>query len=373
MGILSSLMCALALSCGAPAPAPGTPPGPPPSGVTPAFGYADGSFYDVPPGAGEASVAAARAREGGAAVVRVLVRWAYVQPLSASDWDWSTVDAYIQALDAAGIRPLLVVTTSPGWAQDPADRCTTILCPPAASRLPAFATFVEQLARRYAGADPAGIEIWNEPNLTVDWKTATGPDPKRYTALLKAGASASRKVDSKLPVILGGLASGLDGFYKYSSTTFLNVVYANGGKGSFDAIGLHPYPQPDERNPFPSTWQLDFALYQARYARDVNNDRGRAIWITETGFSTGMPARGDWPAVSGTATEGTQGQGILAWYDRAAQFSDVKAFLVWRLRDDAASPYETGWGVLHGDWSPKPAFCELHERFAPAVTGGACS
>ncbi|MDT5105865.1 MAG: polysaccharide biosynthesis protein PslG [Mycobacterium sp.] len=74
----------------------------------------------------------------------------------------------INAADARGMGVLAVITTTPGWANDPS--APGIYGHPAS---PAdFGTFAGLAAQRYAGQVGA-YEIWNEPNAAPYY----GPQP----------------------------------------------------------------------------------------------------------------------------------------------------------------------------------------------------
>lgn len=323
------------------------------------FGFADGLY-----GGAEGRRAAREADRLGAQVVRVLVRWASVERAPGTP-DWSAVDDEVRALEAAGVKALPVITSAPPWAHDPADACPDVLCPPAPEHEADLAAFAAALAGRYGADVLHGIEVLNEPNSTVDWHAKGGPDPERYARILKTTAAAIRRAAPDVPVVFGGLAPTKDipTSGRLSTGTFLRRAYAAGARGSFDAIGVHVYAHPDEAADPPALERLDGSLDEAREARRAAQDGEVPLWITETGYATGMPARNGLPEVPGEVTPAEQGPALLAAYDHLAEMSDVELVLLWRLRDDAAAPREKGFGVLNGDWSPKPAAAELGRRF----------
>ena len=81
-------------------------------------------------------------------------------------------------------------------------------------------------------AGPGGsrrIEIWNEEDNASWW--AGAPNPAAYAELLKATYPVVKAADPGATVVLGGLTG--------NDYPFLEGVYAAGGKGSFDAVGVH--------------------------------------------------------------------------------------------------------------------------------------
>jgi len=91
-----------------------------------------------------------------------------------------------------------------------------------------YAAFVGALAQHF-GTKVAAYEIWNEEDSSGWW--AGGPNPAAYTQLLKATYPAVKAADPSATVVLGGLTG--------NDFEFLEGVYAAGGKGSFDAVGVH--------------------------------------------------------------------------------------------------------------------------------------
>jgi exo-beta-1,3-glucanase (GH17 family) len=107
--------------------------------------------------------------------------------------------------------------------------------------------------------------------------------------------------------------------------------------------------------------QTDFAprlasrLADLRSLKAAYGDRA-PIWVTEAGWTTSGPF-----AVS----EADQASALVRLRSILAAQPDVRAMIVHTLREEptaqhSASPDpEYGYGVLHADWSPKPAYTAL--------------
>jgi hypothetical protein len=114
-------------------------------------------------------------------------------------------------------------------------------------------------------------QVWNEPNFPFYWTTQ--PFAKPYVKLLRASRRALRAADPGARIILAGLAN--------ESWTALRAIYRAGGRGSFDAVALHPY-----------TARPRSVLRIAELARRATrsfHDGHVPIWITEL----------SWPAAKG--------------------------------------------------------------------------
>ena len=140
--------------------------------------------------------------------------------------------------------------------------------------------FVEALVRRYG---PAGSfwrerpelprmpirewQIWNEPGILYFWSEQ--PFAGSFVPVLRAAANGIRAVDPGATVVLAGLNN--------RSWEDLAEIYAAGGRGSFDAVAIHPY-----------TFRPADVLRVVRRARRVmraNGDRDLPVWITEISWT----------------------------------------------------------------------------------------
>ena len=117
-------------------------------------------------------------------------------------------------------------------------------------------------------------QIWNEPNLTRYWSPPRGQGFARsYVKLLEAADRALKSADRGSRTILAGLPN--------ESWTALRRIYRRGGRGSFDAVALHPYTG-KPRN-------VVRLVELAREEMRRNRDGRKPIWITEL----------SWPAAQG--------------------------------------------------------------------------
>jgi hypothetical protein len=206
------------------------------------------------------------------------------------------------------------------------------------------------MAKRYA---PFGVhtwEIWNEANLKGPWPGA--PDPVKYTSMLKAAYNAIHAVDPGAVVMSSGLSPAPDvAGQAYKPTTFLLKMYAAGAHGFFDAFGLHI-----SMSPFPvtinETWNPSYDANVELYPimRSMG-DGGKKIWATEAGYSTTTDTT---KGVSEGAQWWLLKLMIQTWLNKP--FSGP--VFVYMLRDAGTNPanWFDNMGVLHYDWSPKPAY-----------------
>jgi hypothetical protein len=168
------------------------------------------------PGFGELDVPGAydAARAANVRVVRIPAAWSVIARRRPSDpanhadpaYDWSGMDARVNAIAGRGMEPLLSLYAAPGWAKTTREYGGQ---PRPTPKPEDFAAFVTAAARRYSGAT-AGVgrvryyQLWNEPNL----KTYLDPVDavEQYRAMVKAAYPAVHAAATGNRVVAGGLA-----------------------------------------------------------------------------------------------------------------------------------------------------------------------
>ena len=315
----------------------------------PLFGFNDNA---VRAGRIGAEANAQLTQRAGANITRLTFDWRWVEP-QRGNRRFQAYDDIYRAMRARGIRPLLILMFAPSWALDPAVGCNQwaqdCRYPPAREHYPAWRSIAAELARRYP--DAAGIEVWNEPNSSIFWRS--GPDPARYTELLAETYRAVKAVAPTMPVVSGGLADArnVPGI-GISLASFLKGMYLNGAAPFMDGIGIHPYPYTLDSGPG-SRLQQNMKTY--RYVRDYFGDKGKPFWATEIGLSSSNAT----PSLR--LTDEQQATGLLSAYRALAGMADVRAVVVHELLQSGGDPGQvnSGWGVVRPDLTPRRAFCVL--------------
>lgn len=221
-----------------------------------------------------------RMRASGAESVRVAFDWREAQPTAVAPADFTRIDAIVASAARRGLPVLPVVHRTPAWAAArPGDG------PASAPRGTGdYTRFLTALVGRYGPQGSLWAErpelprlpirewqVWNEPNLTRYWTSQ--PFAKPYVALLRASRRALRAADPGSKTILAGLPN--------ESWIALRAVYKAGGRGSFDAVALHPYTG----RPRNVIRLIEFARREMRRY----HDGARPVWLTEL----------SWPASQG--------------------------------------------------------------------------
>jgi Tol biopolymer transport system component len=299
-------------------------------------------------------------RDMGFGWAKEYTNWETVEP-QPGQYRWDDPDNIVAALGGYNLHILMRVHGTPAWAR-PAG--TFLSYPP--DDMANFGHFMEALATRYKGK-VAAYEIWNEPNLDYEWGYLK-PDPTRYVAMLKAGYQAVKKVDPQALVISAGLATTGEGSATaMGDLAFLKGMYDAGARGSFDALGSHPYAyghDPDTVDP----WGLSLSrVVQQREVMVANGDAATPVWITEAGWVL----RTNWNLVehaSSAVDEAQQAQYLARAYQKTrAEWPWVKALFLFNLDFSSVPWYAAAepmrwYAIINPDRTPRPAYTNIKDQ-----------
>jgi hypothetical protein len=283
--------------------------------------------------------------------VRIFATWPDLEPqpgVFAANW-FASYEQLFHSLPA-GTKVIVDVVDTPQWETGSSDEHT----PPANPQ--DYAAFVGALAQRWAG-HVAAFEIWNEEDSPSWWTGA--PNPAAYAALLQATYPVVKAADPSATIVLGGLTG--------NDYPFLEGVYAAGGKGYFDAVGVHtdtacnvdsPYSfLRDDGRMIPDS----FLAYREVHAVMLANGDDKPIWMTEMSWRT-TEATCNEGAWAGQKPEGvsdaTQATYLSQAYHCLAQDPYVQVALWFPLQDEGA----VSSGLLTATGARKPAFAAMQEE-----------
>ncbi|NJN98825.1 MAG: hypothetical protein HC875_34400 [Anaerolineales bacterium] len=289
------------------------------------------------------------ARAAGGGFVVVVFSWADIEP-EPNYLYWEVPDAALRAARFYGLEVVARLDRPPEWARNEAEAGQVPW------RLDAYANFARRVAERY-GQQLAGVILWNEPNLSLEW-AGQPPDPAAYVELLKAAHPAVKLASPHLPVLLAGLAFTLDNDKQaINDLTYLEQVYAAGGGAYFDILAAHPYGFGRPPEDAPAENQLNFRRLELhRGLMAQNGDAAKSVWITEMGWRTSAPdPRDAWQVVS-PAEQSRYIQEALAW--AGEQYPWLERLALWELNGDGDN---YGYNLWHGPAQISPAYKALVE------------
>ena len=323
----------------------------------------DGGIHVVG-GATQAAHEMDLAAGAGLSWIAMSASWATLEPTPGADEqasspaaaDWADLETRLQAARSRGLSVLLVFSGAPTWSGGAAT------VPPTASEFPAYAAFLGRTAARLSGLVSA-YAIWDEPNLYAMWQQ---PDASVYTQMQKLAYPAIKAADPSAIVVAAPLAPApADGSWGPSPYDYLIAEYQAGIAGSFDVLGWNAYAPgaPEDTTtdsqgrPLPG--ELPALLYVKANILDTY-DPGRKIWLTELGWSTCTSCDAQRLGQGNIATEAQQADYLVRSFTyRRRYLGDlVPRIFIYQLRDVGTdvNNWEDNLGIVHNDWTPKPAY-----------------
>jgi polysaccharide biosynthesis protein PslG len=362
--------------------------------ATPAYALSKADF-GLTPGAGffldETHLGAGLndAKNLGVHWIRSTIPWSHFQPtdprkLAAGEpaFRWKSIDEFIAKVHGtryAGVFSFIVTVDSPpDWAKV-ATRIGSIPCAiQAPFDLRSYAFAVAALADHLKNTAHV-FELENSPNIGKRSDTHENtvavwpkPNPCGYAQLLKLTTPLVHALKVGAKTLVGGIGGvkDVDG-ERIAADNFLADLYRYGARGYFDGVSYHPYstpylpcdphdaicvfnPEPSKQDPYGMKNGWDRMLH-ARKIMVAKGDSTKSIWITEYGGPTNGPSGSD-----KVLTEMEQAALLVAGFQRASQYSWVRAMCWFTYDDDsgdpAIAPNGTFMGLLRADHTRKPAY-----------------
>lgn len=227
--------------------------------------------------------------------VRLSFGWGAGEP-EPGKYDFSRMDAQVQAAEEAGLQVIGLLLGNPGWATVDGGA----LSPP--RDYGPLERYAETLVARYRGRVKVW-EAWNEPDIGQFW---TGT-PEQYAEYLKAVHTGAKRGNPDCLV----MSAGLDG----PGERYLLGLAASGALEYCDLVGFHPYsgtPAGAERR-IRAVWRI-LNFHGLR----------RPVWVTEVGWQSG-----GWKAGPGvTDGEETKARYLGEVYRRLRPLCEVVCWYV---------------------------------------------
>jgi hypothetical protein len=235
----------------------------------------------------------------GAKWTRLDFPWEHIEPEQGM-WTFDRFDDIVETAEKNGTKVLVILDYDTPWMHPPGKRERRIT----PENLPLWLTYVEKVARRYAGR-VGGFEVWNEPNFGRFWD---GTD-EEFFALTAATVETLKRVAPETPVVVGSLM--------YHTITggpgYLRRLLKSGAVQGADAVSLHPYG-----------FSAEAAAKRVAEAGEMLTEYGfdGSVWITEVGFPTGggyphkvseaeQPGR----VIKTITLAAVSGVEVLTWYE----------------------------------------------------------
>ena len=274
----------------------------------------------------------------GVDLVRFTIDWSKVEA-RRGDRDWSSVDPVLGALRARGIRTVVTLYGTPGWANGGQ---SANWAPTSAST---FAAFAAAAANRYPWVKD--WLIWNEPNQRR-WLRPTAPSTYVQKLLNPAYAAIHRA--SPGTRVAGGVTAPRGSTGGVAPVAWIRGMRAAGAR--LDAYAHHPYPLDRLQTPSAGACRYCETITMAslqRLLREVTAawGSGKRIWLTEYGYQTNPPDR-----LLGVSTA-TQARyiGEAAWLTFKARNVDMLIHYLYRDEPELAR-WQSGLVAASGAAKP---------------------
>ena len=290
--------------------------------------------------------------ETGARWVRIFVDW--------SVFDEQDLANRLDRFERRGINTLVVVSYKPG---NVAPVNASKITPP--SDPAAYGAFIEHLGKRFGSVIDA-YEMWNEPDDNIHF--AGGPRPELYVPLLQQGYNAVQRTDPDATVVTGGMVG--------NDFEFLEAIYKLGGKGYFDAVGVHTDlacesdpPEFQYRDEQGHIGRYVFTGYREVAATMADHGEHKPIWMTEMGWPTpgdgvkclfaGKPLPGKEDAPGGVSLA-KQAEFLTRGY-QCMQGDGLVSHAFWFSLQDVSrsTTHEDRFGLIDAGGAAKPSFAAL--------------
>jgi hypothetical protein len=215
-----------------------------------------------------------------------------------------------------------------------------------------YAEFVRQAVRDVAEWGGGKVQVGEELNVPAP---LDGGFPGCFEAVGVGVAAALEERDR----LGANVAIGVNGAGVAEPAFWSRMVDALGPDSTarLDFIGLDMFP--DVFRPIPEDKVGAGAQFLVRTLRQVTRDVGISettpIHVTETGWPTGV-----------TRDEAKQARILQAVAEAVAATGEVSVYELFSLRDGISDGnWQNGFGLLHDDYSPKPAY-DTVRRFIEA-------
>ncbi|GAC1354384.1 MAG: hypothetical protein NVSMB42_12040 [Herpetosiphon sp.] len=310
------------------------------------------------------------------------IMWSAVEPIKGRR-NWNVLagfEAEIEAINAGGNRAMVVIRSTPAWAQQVAGSSCGPIKP---GELDAFASFVHDVVARYS-RPPYNVqawEMWNEPDVDPSlvsrdsafgcWgnQSDTFYGGEYFGEMLKRVYPAIKQADPQSQVVLGGLLlacpneNGAKGSIMPNDCqpgAFLEGVLRNGGDKAFDIAAFHAYTSgnvvdrdDDWRD---GTWKAlggGRLLGKARYVKEVmaRHQATQPVMMNEGGVLCNNAPVFNCPSRAFMLAQAMHG---VRFFTRAATAG--LAGLIWYTLDGP------GWrdgALLDAAQKPRPVYTSL--------------
>ncbi len=225
------------------------------------------------------------ARDAGIGWAKQQFIWAEIEP-QRGQFSWKKYDDIVDLCAKFDIQVIARLDGAPNWSRQDNSMPGR---PP--DDFQDYGEFVYRFVEHYRGRIRY-IQIWNEPNLYIEWGNRP-VDPAGYVELLRIAYRRAKEADPNIYVLSAPLAITLGephpepGKWRaMNDLQFLDEMYKAGAAPYFDILAANAFGMdlPPEDPPSPGKLNMARVLLQ-RQVMERYGDKNKAVWFNEYGWN----------------------------------------------------------------------------------------
>lgn len=315
------------------------------------------------------------AAEAGISWAKQQFIWAEIEP-QRGQYRWDKYDAIVELCTRYGLQIIARLDGAPNWSRQ--DNSLPGRPP---DDFADYGEFVYRFVDHYRGRIRY-IQIWNEPNLFVEWGNRP-VDPAGYVELLKVAYRRAKAADPNVHVLSAPLAITLGephpepGKWRaMNDLQFLDEMYRAGAAGWFDILSANAFGMDLPPEDPPSPGKLNFRRVELQRAiMERYGDGHKAVWFNEYGWNAApdtLPAEAlIWKRVG----EEQQAEYTLRGIEYGRKnWPWAGVFNIWYFRQVGnIGPQDAGYyfRMVDVDFTPRRLYMAVKDRSARLREAGA--
>lgn len=300
--------------------------------------------------------------------------WAEIEP-QPGQFRWVKYDAIVDLCERYGLQIIARLDGAPAWSRQDNSMPGR---PP--DDFQDYGEFVYRFVEHYRGR-VRYLQVWNEPNLFVEWGNRP-VDPTGYVDLLRIAYARAKEADPNVYVLSAPLAITLGephpepGKWRaMNDLQYLEEMYKAGAASCFDILSANAFGMdlPPEDPPSPGKLNLGRVVLQ-REIMERYGDQNKPVWFNEYGWNA---APDSFPAAALTwkrVSEEEQAEFALRGIEYARQkWPWAGVFNIWYFRQVGhISPQDASYyfRMVDVDFTPRRIYLAVHDRAAQLRRAG---
>ncbi|MBN1579510.1 MAG: beta-galactosidase [Anaerolineae bacterium] len=292
--------------------------------------------------------------------------WAEIEP-QPGHFRWEKYDRIVELCASYGIQLVARLDRAPNWSRE--DNSMPGRPPDDFSD---YGEFVYRFVDHYRG-QIRYIQIWNEPNLFIEWGNRP-VDPAGYVELLRIAYERSKEADPNVYVLNAPLAITLGephpeaGKWRaMNDLQYLEEMYKEGAKAFFDILSVNAFGMDLSPEDAASPGKLNFQrVTLQREIMERYGDARKSIWFNEYGWNAAPESFSQEALIWKRVTEDEQADFTLRGIEYARQnWPWAGVFNIWYFRQVGdISPQDAGYyfRMVDVDFTPRRVYLAVKDK-----------